>query len=69
MLKLHPEDPSGYIITLERRQKKQFLHVVAQSHQAFGIEPRILSATLIPEQPISTLSSSIAGLPAGNAMP
>jgi len=68
-LKSHPEDTNGYIISLERRQKKQLVHVVAQSHQAFGIEQRILSATLMPGQPASTLSSSIAGLLAGNAMP
>ena len=68
-LKSHSEDPNGYIITLERRQKKQFVHVVVKFHQTIGIEQRILSATLMLGQPASTLSSSIAGLPAGNATP
>jgi len=68
-LKSHTDDPNGYIVILERRQKKQFVHAVVQSHQAFGIEQHILSAILMPGQPTSTLSSSIAGLPAGNATP
>lgn len=66
-LKPHSEDHSGYIITLERRQKKLFVHAVAQSQKAFGIGQRIWCETWMPEQAISILSLSIAGLPARNA--
>ena len=63
-LKPHPEDTEGYIVTLERRQKKLSVPAVAKCHQAFGIGQRIWCETWMPEQLISILSSSIAGLPA-----
>jgi hypothetical protein len=63
-LKPHPEDTEGYIVTLERRQKKLFVPAVAKCRQVFGIGQRIWCEIWMPEQPLSILSSSIAGLPA-----
>jgi hypothetical protein len=63
-LKPNPEDKAGYIITLERRQKKQFVPVVAKCHQAIETDEFILCETWMQEQPTSILNSNIAGLPA-----
>ncbi|MEN6488714.1 MAG: hypothetical protein ABFD66_07505 [Smithella sp.] len=62
-LKPHPEDPEGCIVTLERRQKKLFVPAVAHRHQDIVIGGLILCETWMPEQPVSILNSSIAGLP------
>ena len=63
-LKPHPEDPEGCIVILERRQKKRFVPAAGQRHQAIGIGEFIWCETWMPDQPVSILSSSIAGLPA-----
>ena len=68
-LRQNPEDPNGYIITLERRQKKLFVPAVAKCHQAIGIGELIGCGTWMPEQPAFILNLSIAGLPAHNAKP
>ena len=68
-LKSHPEDTEGCIVTLERRQKKQFVPAAVQRHQAIGIGELIWYETWMPEQPASILSSSIAGLPVRIAKP
>ena len=68
-LKSHPEDPEGYIVTLERRQKKLFVPAAVQRHQAIGIGELIGCGTWMPEQPAFILNLSIAGLPAHNAKP
>lgn len=68
-LKPNPDDTLGYIITLERRQKKLFVPAVAQFYQAIVTVGRIWCATWMPEQPISILNSNIAGLPARNIKP
>ena len=68
-LKPHPEDTEGYIVTLERRQKKLFVPAAAQRHQAIGTGERTGCGTWMPEQPASILSLSIAGLPARNVKP
>jgi hypothetical protein len=67
-LKPHPYDPQGYIITLERRQKKLFVQAVAQFHLAIVIGGLIWCETWMQEQATSILSLSIAGLPAHNVM-
>ena len=68
-LKTHPEDPEGCIVILERRQKKRFVPVAVQRHQAIGTVERIWCETWMPDQPASILRSSIAGLPARIAKP
>ena len=62
-LRPHPDDSQGYIITLERRQKKLFVPAVAQFHQT------IVTAGLIWCVTPSILSLSIAGLPVRNVTP
>ena len=37
-MKPHPEDSNGWIITLERRQKKQSARHAGQRHAAIGID-------------------------------
>ena len=69
MLKSHPEDTDGCIVTLEHRQKKQFVPAAVQRHQAIGIGELIWYETWVPDQPVSILSSSIAGLPIRIAKP
>ena len=68
-LRSNPADPEGYIVTLERRQKKRSVPAAVQRHQAIGIGELIWCETWMPEQPASILSSSIAGLPARIAKP
>jgi hypothetical protein len=63
-LKPHSEDTGGYIVTLERRQKKLSVPAVAKRHQAIVIGELMLCETWTPGQPASILSLSIAGLPA-----
>jgi hypothetical protein len=63
-LKPHPEDEKGYIVTLDRRQKKLFVPAAAQQHQGIVTGGLILCETWMPGQPASILSLSIAGLPA-----
>ena len=63
-LKSHPEDPEGYIVTLERRQKKRSVPAAVQRHQTIGTVELIWCETWVPEQLASILNSSIAGLPA-----
>lgn len=68
-LKPHPEDFEGYIVTLERRQKKRFVPAAVKRHQAIGTVELIECETWMPEQPAFILSSSIAGLPVYDAKP
>jgi len=68
-LKPHTEDKAGYIVTLERRQKKLFVPAVAKRHRGIVIGELILCETWMPEQPTSILNSSIAGLPARTVKP
>ena len=68
-LKPHPEDPEGYIVTLERRQKKRSVPVAGQRHAVIGIAARIGCGIWMPEPVASILRSSIAGWPARDVMP
>jgi len=68
-LKPHPEDIEGYIVTLERRQKKPFVPAAVQFHQAIVTDGLIWCGTWMPEQPASILSLNIAGLPARTVKP
>jgi hypothetical protein len=69
MLKSHPEDREGCIVTLERRQKKRPVPVVVRWYQVIEIGELIQCETWMLVQPVSILSSSIAGLPARVAKP
>ncbi len=33
----HPHDPKGYVLTLQRRQKKQYVHVAAKQFKDFAV--------------------------------
>ena len=68
-LKPHPEDTNGYIVRLERRQKKQSVPAVAQRGQDSETVELIWSEILMPEQLAYILSSNIAGLPARTVKP
>lgn len=68
-LKPHPEDPKGYIITLERRQKKRSVPAAGQRRSVIGIAARIGCGICMPEPVASILRSSIAGLPVRDVMP
>ena len=60
-LKPHPTDKAGYIITLERRQKKQSARHAGQRHAAIGIDGCIKFGIWMPGKRISTLSLNIVG--------
>ena len=68
-LKPHPEDPEGYIITRERRQKKQFVPAVTQRYQAIVTVACILFEIWMPGQPACIWNSSIDGFPARDVLP
>ena len=69
MLKPHPEDPEGYIVTLERRQKKRSVPAAGQRRSDIGIAARTGCGIWMPEPVASILRSSIAGLPVRDVMP
>ena len=68
-IKPHPEDSEGYIISLDRRQKKRSVPAAVRRHQPIGTVGLIECEPWMPEPPASILSSSIAGLPVRNAKP
>jgi hypothetical protein len=68
-LKPHTEDPEGYIVRLERRQKKRSVPAVAQRYQASETEKLMWFEILMPEQSTYILSSNIAGSPARTVKP
>ncbi len=68
-LKPHSHDPEGYIVRLERCQKKQSVPAAAKQFRALGTGELTGSGISIPQRPISILSSSIAGSPALGVKP
>lgn len=68
-LKPHLEDSNGCIITLDRRQKKQFVQLAAQRYPDFGIEGCTRCATWMLEQPTSILTLNTAGFAARTVSP
>jgi hypothetical protein len=68
-IKPHPEDSNGWIITLDRRQKKQFVQHAAQRHPVSGIEGYIRCGTWMPAQRTFILSLNIAGWTAHGVEP
>ncbi len=63
-LKPYPEDPGGYIVTLERRQKKQSVQDAASSYPVSGIDAHTWYETSMPDQPVFTLNSNTGEFPA-----
>lgn len=57
-LKPHPGDSGGYIVTLERRQKKRSVQDAASSYPVLGIDADTGFETSMPDQPVFTLNSS-----------
>jgi len=57
----HPEDSNGWIITLERRQKKQSAQHAGQRRAVIGIVECIKCGTWMPGKHTSTLSLNIVG--------
>jgi len=68
-IKPHPKDSNGWIITLDRRQKKQFVQHAAQRYSVLGIAGCIRFGTWMPAPRTFILSSNIAGLTAHGAVP
>lgn len=68
-LKPHSHDPEGYILRLERRQKKRSVQAAAKQSQGLEIGELTMSGISIPEQRISILSSSTAESLAQGAKP
>ncbi len=65
----HPEDPKGYIIRVERRQKKRFVPVAAKQYPVLETGEVIYFEIVMLEQATYILSSSIAGLPVPGVKP
>jgi hypothetical protein len=63
----HPEDSNGWIITLDRRQKKQSAQYAGQRQRDFGIAGFIKCGIWMPEQHTSTLRLNIVGSTAPGA--
>jgi hypothetical protein len=68
-LRPHPQDPKGYILTLQRRQKKQYVHAVVKQSKGFGLAATTKCAILIPGMPTYTLSFNIVGSNARTVTP
>lgn len=68
-MKPHPEDSNGWIIALDRRQKKQFVQYAAQRHPVLEIEGCIGCGTWMPAQRTSILNLNIAGWTAHGVEP
>jgi len=68
-LKPHPGDSGGYIVTLERRQKKRSVPDAARGYPVLGIDAHTWCATSMPDQPVFTLNSNTGGFPARTVKP
>jgi hypothetical protein len=68
-LKSHTGDPEGWIVILERRQKKRSVPAAVKQCRDSGIGELIWCETWTPEQTACILNSNIAGLPALIATP
>ena len=60
-MKPHPEDSNGWIITLDRRQKKQSVQDVGPRLAVIAIDECIKCGTWMRGKRISTLSLNIVG--------
>jgi hypothetical protein len=68
-LKPHAKDPEGRIVTLERRQKKQFVPAAARHCGVSGIGELTWYAIWMPVQPVSILRLNTAGYNARTVKP
>jgi len=68
-LRPHHQDPKGYVLTLQRRQKKQYVHAVAKQLKGFGLVASTKYAILIQGMHTYTLSFNTVGSSARNATP
>jgi hypothetical protein len=60
-LKPHPHDPKGYVLKLQRHQKKQYVHAVAKQFMGFDRVATTTFGILIPGMPTYTLSFHTVG--------
>jgi hypothetical protein len=60
----HPKDTDGRIVKLERRQKKLPALAAVRRYQAFETDAHMWYETWMPVQPVYTLNSNTAELPA-----
>jgi hypothetical protein len=67
-LKPHPHDPKGYVLKLQRRQKKQYVHAVAHQFMGFDRVAATKYGILILGVPTYTLSSHTVGSNARSVM-
>lgn len=68
-MKPHPEDSNGWIIALDRRQKKQFVQRAGKRHQVFVIEGYIRYGIWMQGQSPSILNLNIDGSTAHGVEP
>jgi hypothetical protein len=68
-MKPHPEDSNGWIITHDRRQKKQFVQCAGQRDSVIGIEGYIRHGIWMQEQRTSILNLNIVGWTAHGVEP
>jgi hypothetical protein len=68
-MKPHPDDSNGWIITLDRRQKKQLVQCAGQGQPVFGIEGYIRYGIWTPAQRTSILNLNIVGSTARTVKP
>jgi len=61
-LRPHSQDPKGYVLTLQRRQKKQYVHVVAKQLKGFGLVETTKYVISIQGTHTYTLSFNTVGL-------
>jgi hypothetical protein len=60
----HPDDPKGYVLTLNRRQKKPHVLVAAKQCMVFAVAGYTACVIWMPVTPISIWTSNTGGLPA-----
>jgi hypothetical protein len=68
-LRPHSQDPKGYVLTLQRRQKKQYVHAVAKQLKGFGLVATTKSVILILGMHTYTLNSNTVGSSARTVRP
>jgi hypothetical protein len=68
-LKPHHDDHEGFIVKLERRQKKQSVQDAVSHHPVSVIAELAWYEIRVPGQPVFILSSSTVGSPAGIVKP
>jgi hypothetical protein len=65
----HPRDPKGYIVKLQRRQKKRFVPAAVKQCSVLETDETMWFGIVMLERATSIWSSSIAGLPVHGVKP